>query len=191
MTELRFAAPSDAEALLDIYGCYMDTGITFEYTLPSREEFTRRITDISRDYPYLVWEADGRALGYAYAHRAFERAAYQWCAELSVYLRPDACRQGLGRVLYETLMDMLRLQGVRTVYGVVTSPNPPSEALHDALGFHRVGLFPRAGFKGGAWRDVSWFQKEILPYDTPAPLRSIRDVPPEALSALLETHRPK
>ena len=86
MNTIRFAAPDDAAALLRIYAQYIETPITFEYTLPSEEEFARRIRDIQAVYPYLVYIEDGEVLGYAYAHRFQERAAYQWGAELSVYL---------------------------------------------------------------------------------------------------------
>lgn len=186
--ELRFASAGDAAELLDIYRQYIDTTITFEYDLPTLAEFTRRIETISAEYPYLVCQADGALLGYAYAHRAFQRAAYQWCAELSVYLRPEARGRGLGPCLYRTLMDMLRLQGVRMAYGVVTSPNPRSEALHRALGFTQAGFFHNSGYKAGAWRDVIWFEKPLLPFDTPQPFCGIDAIPRVKLDALLKQY---
>lgn len=94
---IRFAAEADAPALLAIYAQYIETGITFEYELPSREEFARRIREFGGTYPYLIWEEDGRIVGYAYAHRQAERAAYQWNAELSVYLDRAHTGTGLGR----------------------------------------------------------------------------------------------
>lgn len=83
---LRLATPMDAPALVGIYGQYIHTPITFEYELPSPREFQDRITHTLEDYPYLVWEENGTPVGYAYAHRFKERAAYQWGAELSVYV---------------------------------------------------------------------------------------------------------
>ena len=83
---LRFAAPEDVSALLSIYERYISTPITFEYTLPSLEEFARRVSSVQTFYPYLVAEENGELLGYAYAHRIAERAAYRWGAELSIYL---------------------------------------------------------------------------------------------------------
>ena len=120
--EIRFAAEADAPALLAIYAQYIETGITFEYQLPTREEFARRIRDFGGTYPYLVCEENGCIVGYAYAHRQAERAAYQWNAELSVYLDRSCTSRGLGRRLYGALIDILRLQGIRTVYGCVTVP---------------------------------------------------------------------
>ena len=122
--KLRFASEADVPALLSIYEQYIPTTITFEYTLPSREEFARRVSSISQFYPYLVLEDDGVLLGYAYAHRIAERAAYGWGAELSIYLRPDAAGAGLGTRLYRVLMELLRLQGVRTAWW--PAPTPPA-----------------------------------------------------------------
>ena len=98
-------------------------------------------------YPYLVCEIDGVMAGYAYAHRYKERAAYQWDAELSVYLREEYARRGIGRAFYTALMEILKEQNVRNVYGIVTSPNPPSEALHAAMGFRLFGVSQKTGYK--------------------------------------------
>ena len=189
MGEIRFAAAADAAALLGIYGQYIDTPITFECALPSEEAFRRRVAEYGAACPYLVWEEDGRILGYAYAHRLGERAAYQWSAELSIYLGRDSTGRGLGRRLYGALMELLRLQGVRTVYGCVTLPNAGSEGLHAAMGFRLTGTWHRAGFKCGAWRDVGWFEKTIALYDpSPAPVRPIGEVPAAAAAEILERY---
>lgn len=182
---LRFAVPDDAAALLEIYRQYIDTPVTFERELPSVEEFRRRIVDFGGVYPYLVAEEAGRAVGYVYGHRFAERWAYQWGAELSVYLDREHRGRGLGRQLYRALMELLRLQGVRTVYGCVTLPNPRSEAMHEALGFQRAARFHNAGFRLGQWRDVAWFEKQIADYDDPRPLVGIREVDPARAAAVL------
>ena len=142
---IRFVSKADVPALLDIYRHYISTIVTFEYVLPGGEEFARRVDAVSQVYPYLVLEQDGRVLGYAYAHPIAERAAYGWGAELSIYLHPDAAGRGAGTRLYRVLMELLRLQGVRTVYGLVSSPNPASEGLHTAMGFRLMGVPPHAG----------------------------------------------
>lgn len=184
--QLRFATEADAPALLAIYRQYLDTSITFECAVPSEAEFTARVRDISAVYPCLVCEDGGEVIGYAYAHRQAERAAYQWNAELSVYLDRGYTGRGLGRRLYTTLMELLRLQGIRTVYALVTVPNEKSEGLHRAMGFRHMGTQRNTGYKDGAWRDVAWFEKAIGTYgDAPAPLRSIHDVPPEAIARVL------
>lgn len=109
-------------------------------------------------------------MGYAYAHRHMERAAYQWNAELSVYLAKSAVGCGLGGGLYSRLMTLLKAQGVLSVFGCVTSPNPPSDRLHKRMGFKLVGTYLQAGFKNGAWHDVNWYQKMLGDHlDDPKP----------------------
>lgn len=94
---LRFATPQDAPGLLEIYAPYVTgTIVSFEYDVPTLEEFARRIQDTTARFPYLVWEEDGALLGYAYAHPYAARPAYQWSAELTVYLRQGAARRGAG-----------------------------------------------------------------------------------------------
>lgn len=164
---IRSATPEDAAELLAIYAQYIDTPITFEYELPSPEEFRDRIRQTLKDYPYIVAENEGQLIGYAYAGRFARRAAYQWGAELSIYLSRRSCGHGCGTRLYQHLIRLLQKQEIRTVYGIVTTPNPASEALHEKLGFHRSGLLRRAGYKNGAWHDVTWFEKSIREYSIP------------------------
>ena len=186
MRKLRFATPADAPALLAIYDESIPTNVTFEYELPSAEEFARRIATMSAVYPYLVAEENGVPVGYAYAHQIGERAAYRYGAELSIYLSRSACGKGLGKRLYAVLIDLLRLQGVRTVYGLVASPNPASEALHRTFGFQLMGVQHHAGYKNGGWIDLLWFEKTIAPYDqTPDPILPIGELPADAADRLL------
>ena len=183
---LRFAVPEDAAALLRVYAQYIDTDITFEYVLPSPEEFAGRIRSFSQTYPYLVCEEEGRVVGYAYAHRLQERAAYQWNAELSIYLDRDARSRGLGRRLYTALMELLRLQGVKTAYAIVTLPNERSERLHEAMGFARIGVMHSTGYKNGAWHDVAYFEKALAPYENdPRPILAVSEIDPAAAARAL------
>ena len=183
---LRFATPQDAPGLLEIYAPYVTgTIVSFEYDVPTLEEFARRIQDTTVRFPYLVWE-EGTVLGYAYAHRVWARAAYQWTAELSVYLHPQCRGQGLGRRLYLALMELLRLQGVRRVYGVVTQGNQASMDFHQALGFHRTAVFSRAGYKNGQWLDVHWFERELAPSaDAPSPILPLARLPRARVEEIL------
>ncbi len=159
---LRRAHLEDAEAILEIYAPYIrNTNITFEYEVPSLSEFRDRMAGIMEGYPYLICEIDGIAAGYAYAHRYKERAAYQWDAELSVYLREGCERRGIGQAFYTALMEILKEQHVRNVYGIVTGPNPPSEALHAAMGFRLAGVSLKTGYKLGKWIDVSCFERPL------------------------------
>ena len=185
--QIRFATVADTDALLKIYSQYIDTTITFEYVLPGPQEFAERIRSIGAFYPYLVAEEDGRIVGYAYSSRAFERAAYSWCADLSIYLDRNYRSHGLGRTLYELLFKISQLQGLNLVFGVVTGTNAPSIAFHKALGFKVVGDFPQNGFKNHAWLNVLWLAKELLPArDNPAPVQSVANLDQAQLRELLE-----
>lgn len=187
---IRLATSADTAALRAIYAQYIDTAVTFAYTLPGEDEYRAAIEETARMYPYLVDEEDGRPTGYAYAHKLREREAYQWDAELSIYLDCAAVSRGLGTRLYSALLELLALQGVRTVYGIVTAPNERSFALHERMGFTLAGTLRRTGYKAGEWRDVRWYEKQIAPYDAePAPLVPFADLPREAVEAVLANDR--
>ena len=184
---IRFAAAKDAAELLEIYAPYVTgTTVSFEYEVPAVEEFRRRVEETSARYPYLVWEEDGALLGYAYAHPYAARPAYQWSAELTVYLRQGVSRRGLGSQLYGALMELLRLQGVRNVYGCVTAENTASVAFHHALGFREAGRFSQVGYKLGRWLDVLWLEKALASGGEPQPLVSFPQVDRDRALAVLE-----
>jgi len=181
---IRFATENDGKALLNIYAQYIDTPVTFECKLPTEREFSDRIADIAKKYPYLVCEENDRIVGYAYAHSHMEREAYQWDAALSIYLDEHFTSKGLGTRLYRTLIDILIAQGFKTVYAGVTVPNPKSESLHVSLGFQPVGTYRKTGYKNGEWHDVRRYEKQIAPYDfAPAPIEPITRVAREKLFA--------
>lgn len=186
---IRFARPEDSSALLAIYAQSISTPVTFEYHLPAPEAFAQRIIKTQERYPFLVWEENSCILGYAYAHPERTTSAYQWNAELTIYLDKNATGHGIGKRLYGALMELLRLQGVRTVYGVVTSPNPASEGLHASFGFHLLGIHHRTGYKNGKWHDVLWFEKALAAYDQdPAPVTPIQQLDQAMVRSLLERY---
>lgn len=167
---IRLASADDADGIRAVYAPFVDTPVTFEEEAPSCETYRERIVRICEKYPCLVAEENERIVGFAYAHELRERIAFQWNAELSVYLAPTAQGQGAGSRLYAALIELLRLTGIKAVYGVVTSPNAASERLHSAFGFALMGVQPHAGFTCGAWHDVAWYVREIAPFeDAPAP----------------------
>lgn len=159
---IRPAAASDVPAMLAVYSPYVtDTAVTFEYEAPTLEEFSAKFERISADYPWLVLEEDGAVLGYAFATRMFEKAAYAWCAEVTIYLAPGAVGQGRGRALYLALEERLRAMGIRILYGLVTASNEASLRFHAAMGFRQVGLLAASGWKFGVWHDVVWLEKRL------------------------------
>lgn len=165
---LRPAASDDAAAILDIYAPVVrETAASFEVKPPSVSEMQARVQTILADYPWLVAERDGRILGYAYASRHRPRPAYQWVVETSIYVHPDARRQGLAARLYTALFDILQLQGLYKAYAVITLPGLSSVGLHESLGFRQFAVYKAVGFKLGAWRDVGWWERVLRPAQHP------------------------
>jgi len=158
--KLRIVRREDADRLSEIYRPYVETTtVTLEVTAPDRTEFERRIDETVGIYPYVVYETNGRVIGYAYAHKFRPRDGYRFCAELSVYT--DGSEKGVGRRLYAAVIELCRLCGLKNLYGVVVSPNPKSFALHKATGFELVATEHLAGYKLGRWVDIVTFEKLI------------------------------
>lgn len=176
--EIRFLIPSDIQSIHEIYTPYIkNTSITFDCEVPSLEDFNKKITKISSNYVYLVCEINDIIVGYAYGSRLREREAYQWDAELSIYLKDEYINYGIGSKLYSCLIDILKLQNIYNVYGVITQPNEKSEKLHKKLGFRKIGVFHNTGYKFNQWRDVVWYEKNIKPFDDiPTPIINIKDI---------------
>lgn len=159
---IRFIQPEDAEAVLAIYAPYiLDTAITFETIVPSLKEFTERIEQYTRKYPWLVAEEEGKIIGYAYAGKHRDREAYQWCVESSVYINKDFHGRGIAKALYERLFELLKASGFINVYAGITQPNEPSNRLHERMGFTPVGIYKRIGYKLGQWHDVLWMSLSL------------------------------
>lgn len=184
---VRLATVADAAGVLAVYAPYIeDTVITFETTVPSLPAFAVRMEDIIGDYPYLVVEEAGVILGYAYAHRIGERAAFAWNAEVSIYFAPACTGCGWGSVLLRALLDLLALQGVRTAYSLITVPNEASLRLHEKRGFTAMGTQTCAGFKHGAWHDVAWLHKPLGSFEgTPAPVTPFAQLETVAVAEIL------
>ncbi|MGH8085997.1 MAG: arsinothricin resistance N-acetyltransferase ArsN1 family B [Lysobacter sp.] len=158
---IRNATSADASALASIYNRYvLDTTVTFEESAVSETEMAARIAEVQgASLPWLVAEDDaGGVLGHAYASKWKGRCAYRFAVEITVYLDAAAHGRGLGRQLYERLLAVLRDAGMHVAIGGIALPNPASIALHEKLGFRKVGQFDEVGFKFGRWVDVGYWQ---------------------------------
>ena len=159
---IRLAKPLDAAALLAIYAPYVEnTAITFEYDVPTVEDFANRIEKTLEKYPYLVAEENGALLGYAYASTYYARAAYDWAVELSVYVSQDARGKGVGSKLYDKLEDMLDQMGYIHFLACISLPNQDSLAFHAKRGYQQVAHLPKIGYKFENWHDIVWLQKSL------------------------------
>ncbi|MEE0777018.1 MAG: N-acetyltransferase family protein [Bacillota bacterium] len=187
---LRLATLEDSAVLAAIYRPYVvNTAITFEYDPPDENEFRRRIKNTLMRYPYVVCVSScGEIIGYAYGGLLYDRAAYQWDAELSVYLRKDQRGHGIGSMLYRGLLSLLCAQGYRRAYACITYPNEESIGFHRSFGFVQCGHFQRSGFKFGQWHDVIWMDKALDSEDLssyPLTIRPIKSFDEAMVSAIL------
>ena len=179
---IRFAKDADIPAILNIYSPYVrNTAISFEYTVPTLEEFTQRFQGITRQFPWLVWEEDGMVLGYAYGSLPFGREAYRWCAAASIYLAPEVQGKGIGRKLYSTLEALLAAQGYRKVYAIITSDNPGSLGFHQKLGYRLLACFENCGIKFSKLYSVVWMEKDLNTGEIP-------DIFPKSVDQIVNVH---
>ena len=168
---IRVAKISDAPAVAEIYAPAVEDSITsFEAKAPTVPEVECRMAETLRRWPWLVAEDNGRVVAYAYASEHRSREAYQWSVEVSVYVREEVRRQGVARALYAELFNFLRKQGVFNAYAGIALPNDASVALHESLGFKKIGVYRCVGHKMGAWRDVGWWHLVLQEHaENPAP----------------------
>jgi len=179
-SHIRLATPDDGPALARIYRpAVVDRPASFELTPPDGDEMGRRVAKRAGILPWLVYERNGAVIGYAYASPFRDRPAYQWSVEVSAYVSGEAHRGGVGRALYTRIFEILVTQLYRNAYAGITLPNPASEGFHRAMGFVDIGTYHHVGYKLGAWHDVLWLERALLPtvIDPPAPL-PLRDVIP-------------
>ncbi len=166
---VRVATEDDARVLLDLYAPYVEqTAITFEYEVPTVDEFRNRITHTLERYPYLVAKLDGMPVGYAYASPFKDRPAYDWSVETSIYVGMEHKRLGIGRKLYDELERLLKKQGILNVNACIAYPRVEDEHLtmdsvhfHEHLGYRMVGCFHDSGYKFDQWYDMVWMEKMI------------------------------
>lgn len=166
--QIRMAVPTDAGALLQIYAPYVEkTAITFEYSVPTIDDFSNRISTILEKYPYLVALDEGEVVGYAYASAFKSRAAYDWSVEVSIYLKHGHLHKGLGSKLYAALESILTAQNICNVCACITFPGEGSIQFHEALGYKTVAHFTASGYKFNKWHDMVWMEKFLCPHALP------------------------
>jgi len=177
---IRLIAENDVQEVLEIYKPYViNTFVSFEYDVPSADEFLLRVQNNISEYPWLICLHGNKIIGYAYASKYRYRTAYQWSCESTVYLLPEYHRKGIAGILYETLFSLLRLQGFFNVYAVISLPNEKSVGFHQSFGFKKIGIYKKVGYKFNKWHDVEWFyfqlQKHIINPQIPKAIQSIEN----------------
>jgi phosphinothricin acetyltransferase len=175
---IRMATLKDAEAILAIYEPYiLETAITFEYDKIPIEQFRDRMAKVMEQFPWLVYEEEGKILGYAYGSKFKERAAFGWDCECSVYLDREVKHRGIGTKLYKVLIDLIQRMGYVNLYALLTYPNEASMALHEKFGFAKVGIYQKTGYKFGQWWDLLVMEKRIGSVEgEPGVVKSIEEI---------------
>ena len=166
---IRTAKPGDAKQILEIYRPYVrDTAVSFEYDIPTIEEFSTRIENTLKKYPYFAAEADGELVGYAYAGPFKAQAAYSRSVETSIYVKMDNRRGGIGAKLYEKLEEALKEQGILNLNACIAYTEDYDEHLtndsvffHERLGYKMAAHFHKCGYKFHHWYDMVWMEKLI------------------------------
>lgn len=168
--EIRVATVDDAQAILDVYKYYiLNTAITFECSVPSIEDFRKRVEKTLEKYPYYVAICDNKIVGYAYASDFGTREAYRFCAELSIYLDKDYEHKGIGKHLYQKLVGALKECGIKNIYARIAVPVEKEDEYldfnsvnyHKHLGFEQVGKFTQCGYKFNRWYNIVVLEKII------------------------------
>ncbi len=175
--QIRLAQAGDMQAHCDIVNQYIETTtINFRTEPQTAEEWHEDWKRVNDRYPWLVAISGERTLGIAYASPWKPRRAYDWTVETTVYVREGDHRRGLGRALYQRLLEILDAQGYRSEIGVIALPNESSVALHEAVGFAQVGTLVNVGHKLGGWRSTGLWQRRLELPATPAPLQPVSRV---------------
>ena len=175
---IRMATLEDAPAMISIYEPYIiGTAITFEYETISVETMQGRMEVVQKQFPWLVYELEGRVVGYAYCSRFKERAAFDWDCECSVYIDEKEHRKGIATALYTKLFELVTRQGYYNIYALITYSHENSVALHKKFGFTEVGVYKKTGYKMGKWWDLLVMEKKIHSFEEiPMKPKSIQEL---------------
>ena len=186
--EIRLATLEDAKDINAIYTPYiLNTAVTFEYEPVSEEQFQERIRKISSRCPYLVCCIDSKIVGYAYLAPFQERAAFGWDVEITVYIHEEYHRRNIATALYEAMFELAYRLGYYNIYALIADPNERSVKLHEKMGFERVGLYPKTGYKFGQWWGLNILCKQLRDFaEVPCPTKSIRELDKKEISDILE-----
>jgi L-amino acid N-acyltransferase YncA len=156
---IRNVKPDDAAQIAEIYNYYIkNTHQTFETEPLSADEMQARISEITENYPYVVAEENGEVYGYASAAQFKMRQAYEFSAEVSIYVKAEAKQKGIGTLLYEKLFEELRQTDIHAIIAGISLPNDGSVRFHEKLGFEKVAHFREIGYKLGRWVDVGYWE---------------------------------
>jgi len=160
---IRTARAQDARAVAAIYDYHVAQGTaSFDSEGPAEAQWVLKIADVTdRGWPFIVAEAGGAVLGYAYATQFRPRAAYARTCENSIYVAEGARGTGIGTRLLGSLVKMARASGFEQMIAVIGGGEPASVALHAKCGFVHAGRMRNVGFKFGRRLDTVYMQCDL------------------------------
>ncbi len=182
--EIKLYSKKYASELLEIYSFYVHHSVfTFDIVPPNLQDFHEKL---AASHACLVGVEGDKAIGFVYASAHRVKAAYDTVCETTIYMASDHRGAGHGTMLYARLLQLLQVLGYYTALGGITVPNEGSEALHRKLGFIRSIQYENIGYKAGAWRNVDWWRKDLLPFDAaPAPPKDLQEISGSELADIL------
>jgi L-amino acid N-acyltransferase YncA len=160
---IRPATPGDAAAVQAIYAFHVAHGTaSFDTEAPDVAFWEEKIAHIlTRGWPFLAIEVEGKLAGYAYASQFRDRAAYAHTCENSIYIDPDRRGTGLGKRLLAALIGEAQARGFEQMIAVIGGGEPASVALHARCGFEHAGRMKRVGRKFGRVLDTVYMQRDL------------------------------
>lgn len=184
----RLGKQADCEAIAAIYAPYVTTtAVSFEEQAPTHLEIWNRMQKAFEKHLWLVCELNGVLIGFAYAGHHRERKAYQWLAEVSIYVADGFHKKGIATGLYARLHSILKEQGFVQTYAGMTLPNPASQGFHKRFGYEEFAVYENSGFKFDQWHSTGWMKRQLreLP-EKPDELKHISELDPEWLEDTLK-----
>lgn len=188
--KLRLIRESDIKDVLTIYKPFIkNTAITFEYTIPSLKKFRKRVEHVTAKHPWIVAEANGQIVGYAYAAVFKERMAFSWDVETSIYVPESAQMQGIGTALYGAMEEILKLQGFYNIYAIITSSAKRSLYFHEKMGYQPMYTLEHCGWKFDQWYGITCMCKTIADFnETPREIIPVKDLDKKDIEKILKKY---
>lgn len=157
----------DIDAITKIYSHHVLTGTaSFEVEAPNSLEMANRLNNLdAKNYPILIAEnMDTNAvIGFAYCSPYHPRAAYRKTVQDSIYVHKDSIGKGVGRILLEKLIEQTRKSGFSQIVAVIgDTNNKRSISLHRSMGFIKIGIARKIGFKFNKFVDVVYMQLDLM-----------------------------
>ena len=160
MLNIRKATVNDLKDITDIYNyAILETNATFDTEIKTLEDRKEWFKKHGERYPILVAEEDGNIVGWASLSKYSTKCAYSDTVELSLYIRPEHQKKGIGKQLMERIIEEGEKAGLHAILARITDGNKVSIRLHEMFGFKHVGVLKEVGFKFSKRLDVHLMEK--------------------------------